>query len=100
MPQSEDEEEVGDEEENDDDKADDWDEDEEEEEAAGEEDEDDEEGQTQQPQLNITKKIMGRIRKYCFRKTVKSMEELDQFRYEVRKENSVNFYKSFMQNFH
>jgi hypothetical protein len=54
---------------------------EDEEEAIGEEDEDDEEGQ---PQRNITKMRDGKEKKYRLLKTVKSMEELDKFRFKVR----------------
>jgi hypothetical protein len=84
MPQS-DEEKVEDEEEDDKEEVEDEEEDgdeegnDEEEEATGEEDEDDEE-----PPRNITKMRDGKEKKYRLLKTVKSMEELDKFRFKVR----------------
>jgi hypothetical protein len=49
-------------------------------------DEEEEEGpqeEVQQPPREITKNVKGDIRKYNFLKTVKSMEELDKFRFQV-----------------
>jgi hypothetical protein len=45
--------------------------------------EDDKVPQQQQPPKKISKNINGRIKKYNFLKTVKSLEELDNFRLKV-----------------
>jgi hypothetical protein len=37
----------------------------------------------QQPPKKITRKINGQIRKYNFMKTMKSLDELDKFRFKV-----------------
>jgi hypothetical protein len=69
-----------------------------EEEAEGLEDEEygdadengDEEEYTQlEPPRNITKNIKGDLRKYHFLKTVKSLEEMDKLRFEVKKKNII-----------
>jgi hypothetical protein len=41
------------------------------------------------PPKKLTKKIGGKIRKYDFLKTVKSMDELDKFRFKVNAEKIV-----------
>jgi hypothetical protein len=43
----------------------------------------DEMQQEEEPPLNITKNIMGQRREYYYLKTVKSLEEMDQFRFQV-----------------
>jgi hypothetical protein len=55
-----------------------------------EDDKNDEEEQKQPPPRNISKKMMGALKKYRFLRTVKSMEELDEFRFKVR-QNSINY---------
>jgi hypothetical protein len=77
IPQSEE----GDDEDRDEQEEEEIGEDDEEEEAIGDEDDEDEEGQ---PPRNITKKMKGKEKKYRLVKTVKSMDELDKFRYKVR----------------
>jgi hypothetical protein len=37
----------------------------------------------QHPQTKMTKNIMGQLREYYYLKTVKSVEELDKFRFKV-----------------
>jgi hypothetical protein len=53
------------------------------------EDEEQESPQQQQdvqpPKRKINKKVLGKIRKYYYVKTVKSMEELEKFRFKVKK---------------
>jgi hypothetical protein len=56
---------------------DDYEEDEDEEDVIGEEEE------LQEPPRKMTKIIRGKKKKYLFLKTLKSMEELDKFRFKV-----------------
>jgi hypothetical protein len=52
-----------------------------------EEEDEAEKQQQKQPPRKVTKKVKGQIRDYNFLKSVKSLEELDNFRFKVKNNN-------------
>jgi hypothetical protein len=77
-----------DETEKEDDKGDEMEGDDEQGDEVEEDDDDSEEQQQKQPPRKMTKKINGRIREYKFLKSVKSVDELDNFRFKVIQKKS------------